>query len=317
MTGLQATAMFQALRGGADSPEGATMAYNYVGPGYFRTIGTKILSGREFERSERKRDICVLNQAAASFLFGHQAPIGQYVRSVDADPAVLRGGGVSPGGISGGISCRIVGIAEDAKFASLREAPPRTVYFPIANDAADQAGNLVFLIHARTKADAIAAYRTALLEIAPAVPLVLFATLREQMDALLGSQRAITMLSNVFGLLALFLSAIGLYGMLASSVAQRTGEIGVRVALGAQRGAVIRMILADALRLVGAGILAGAMMLGIVVGYVKHMLYRISAFDPATLIAVSAVLTFVSLVAAFIPAVRAASVDPIRALRAE
>ena len=125
------------------------------------------------------------------------------------------------------------------------------------------------------------------------------------------------MLSNVFGLLALFLSGIGLYGMLASSVAQRTGEIGVRVALGAQRGAVIRMILADALRLVGAGILAGAIMLGVVVGYVKHMLYRVSAFDPATLIVVSAVLTFVSLVAAFIPAVRAASVDPIRALRAE
>src|SRR5206468_8861821 len=102
--------------------------------------------------------------------------------------------------------------------------------------------------------DAIAAYRQALLEIVPTMPLVLFATLREQMDASLGSHRAITMLSKVFGLLALFLSAIGIYGMLSSSVTQRTAEIGVRVALGAQRRTVIGMILADALRLVGAGI---------------------------------------------------------------
>ena len=74
MTGLQATAMFRVLGEGVDAPEAATMAYNYVGPGYFRTMGTKILMGREFERSERKQDICVLNQAAASFLFGHQRP---------------------------------------------------------------------------------------------------------------------------------------------------------------------------------------------------------------------------------------------------
>ena len=231
MTGYQATAPFQAVGSEARSAEDVTMSYNYVGAGYFRTMGTRILAGREFESSDRRRDICVLNQAAARFLFGSAAPLGRYLRS--------SGSGSLPA-----ISCRIVGIAEDAKFASLRDAPPRTVYFPLANDAADRAGNLVFLIRARTKADAIAAYRTALLENAPTVPLVLFATLREQMDAALGSQRAITMLSNVFGLLALFLSAIGIYGMLSSNVSQRTTEIGIRVALGAQRGAVIRMILA-------------------------------------------------------------------------
>ena len=215
------------------------------------------------------------------------------------------------------MTCRVVGIAEDAKFASLRDAPPRTLYLPVANDVIDRAGNLVFLIRARTKPDAIAAYRAALLESAPTVPLVLFATLREQMDAALGSQRAITLLSEWFGLLALFLSAIGIYGMLASSVAQRTSEIGVRVALGAQRGTVLWMILKDALRLVGVGIVAGAVELIGAVGYVKQMLYGVSAFDPTTLILVAAVLTAVSLAAAFIPAVRAASVDPILALRAE
>ena len=161
------------------------------------------------------------------------------------------------------------------------------------------------------------AYREALQDVAPTIPIVLFATLREQMDAALGSQRAITTLGNFFAALALFLSAIGLYGMLSSSVAQRTSEIGVRMALGARRGAVIRMILSDALRLLSLGILAGAVALLFAVQYVKQFLYGISAFDPVTLLATTALLTVVALVAAFLPAIRAASVDPMSALRAE
>ena len=194
---------------------------------------------------------------------------------------------------------------------------PSTVYFPMAADGFDRVGNMVFLINSPTKGDAIAAYRTALQEIAPTVPLVLFVTLREQMDAALGSQRAITVLSNFFGALALFLSAIGLYGMLSSSIAQRTAEIGVRMALGAQRSVVMRMILLDALRLVSGGIFIGALALIFAVGSVKHMLYGVSAFDPLTLVMTCALLTIVALVAAFVPSIRAASVDPTRALRAD
>lgn len=301
MTGSQATAAFQAI--GDRASEDSTMAYNFVGPGYFRTMGTKILTGREFERNERKHNVCVVNQSGAALLFGRQAPVGQYVRSLDE------------GHFAGGVACRVVGMAEDATFASLREPPPPTVYFPVAEDVVDQ--NLVFLIHSRTKADAITAYRTALREIAPTIPLVLFATLREQMDASLGSQRAITLLSNVFGVVALSLSAIGLYGMLSSSITQRTAEIGVRVALGARRGTVIRMVLFDALRLAAWGMLAGAVVLGFALGYVQHLLYGISPLDPATLAGVSAALLLVVLLAALIPAARAASIDPIRALRAE
>jgi ABC-type antimicrobial peptide transport system permease subunit len=178
-------------------------------------------------------------------------------------------------------------------------------------------GNLVFLINSRTKGEAMTAYREALQEVAPTIPIVLFATLREQMDAALGSQRAITALGNFFAALALFLSAIGLYGMLSSSVAQRTSEIGVRMALGARRGAVIRMILSDALRLLGVGMLAGAVALLFAVQYVKQFLYGISASDPVTLLATTALLTAVALIAAFLPAIRAASVDPMSALRAE
>ena len=172
-------------------------------------------------------------------------------------------------------------------------------------------------MNSQTKAQAVAGYREALREIAPSVPLVLFATLREQMDAALGSQIAITLLSNFFGGLALLLSAIGLYGVLSSSVAQRTGEIGVRVALGASRMGVLRMVLTDAFRLVAAGTVLGGLGLYFAVQYVESMLYGVSAFDPVTLIATGCVLTVVALIAGLIPALRAASIDPIRALRAE
>jgi predicted lysophospholipase L1 biosynthesis ABC-type transport system permease subunit len=212
-------------------------------------------------------------------------------------------------------TCRVVGIAEDARYATMREAPPRTIYYPVTSDLAD--GNLVFLMNAATKATTVAAYRDAVRELSPTTPLVLFATLREQMDALLGSQLAITYLSAFFGAVALLLSALGLYGMLSSSVTQRAGEIGIRVALGATRGAIVRMVMSDALRLVAIGIALGAIALVFASRTVEHMLFGVSAFDPAALIATSVLLTLVVLAASFRPARRAASVDPTRAMRGD
>ena len=305
MTGVQSNAVFQALVEGAGDAGNVTMAYNDVGPGYFRTMGAKIVAGREFFKHERRQDVCILNQAAANYLFPRRQALGQYVRTAD------------PQEFPQPATCLIVGIAEDAKYWSLREPPPPTLYFPVTTQALQKAFNFVFLMNSPHKSQAIAAYREALQEIAPAIPLVLFATLREQMEAALGSQRAITTLSNFFGGVALFLSAIGLYGLLSSGVAQRTGEIGIRVALGAQRRTVLWMILSDAFRLVGAGMLVGAFGLYFAVRYVKNMLYGVSAFDPATLAATVAMLAVVALIAALVPALRAASVDPIRALRVE
>ena len=177
----------------------------------------------------------------------------------------------------------MVGVAQDAKFASLREPPPRTVYFPVTADVAG--GNLVFLMNGPTKAGVIAAYREALRELAPTIPLVLFATLREQMDAALGSERVITFLSTFFGGVALLLSAIGLYGMLSSSVTQRTAEIGIRATLGASRGVLLRMVFADALRLLAVGVALGVVGLAFAAGAIRHMFYGVSAFDPLTIAA--------------------------------
>jgi ABC-type antimicrobial peptide transport system permease subunit len=137
------------------------------------------------------------------------------------------------------------------------------------------------------------------------------------MDDSVGAQRLVTVLSNFFAGLALFLSAIGLYGLLASSVAQRTSEIGIRLALGAQRSEVVRMILYEALRLLAAGIVLGAVALLFVVRFVRDMLYGVSAFNPATLAGTVALLAAVAFLAALVPARRAASLDPMEALRLE
>ena len=127
----------------------------------------------------------------------------------------------------------------------------------------------------------------------------------------------ITLLANFFGVLALFLSARGLYGLLSAGLAQRTSEIGVRVALGATRGMVLRMVLREAFGLLALGLLMGAIALLFTTRFVSAMLYGVSAYDPSTLVGVAGTLVIVTILAAMVPALRAATVDPIQALRAE
>jgi hypothetical protein len=266
---------------------------------------TTILDGREFQENERDRSVCILNQSAAAYLFPRQPVLGQYVRSTD-DKTFPQP-----------VACRVVGLAQDAKFANLHEPPPRTIYFPVTVETIRNAYNLVFLLNAPTKALAITAYRTAKTELSPATPYVLFVTLREQMEAALGSQRALSLMSDFFAGLALLLSGLGLYGLLSSSVAQRTGEIGVRMALGAARGRVLRMVLSEAFGLLAAGLVLGVILLVVTLRFVEGMLYKVSAFEPMRLAAITAVLAVVAIVASLFPALRAASIDPIQALRAE
>jgi predicted permease len=306
MTSFQAASSFQAVSSGPQPPEDSHMAYNDVGPGYFRTMKTTILQGREFQDNERDRSVCVLNQSAAAYLFPRQQAVGQYVRSNDEETFPQP------------VACRVVGLAQDAKFANLHEPPPRTIYFPVQLETLKNGnGNLVFLMNAPTKGQAIAAYRTAKSELSPSTPFVTFVTLREQMEAALGSQRALSLMSDFFAGLALFLSGLGLYGLLSSSVTQRTSEIGVRMALGAGRSGVLHMILSEALGLLVAGLVLGAIVLTVTVKFVEAMLYGVSAFDPLRLAAITAVLALTTIVAGVIPAVRAASIDPIQALRSE
>lgn len=304
MTGFQSTGRFAAITNNPDPPEDSHMAYNAVGPGYFRTMQTHILAGREFRKGERNLNVCILNQAAARYLFPHQPALGRYVQGNDLKDFAS----------ADSASCRVIGIAEDAKFASVREPPPRTIYFPVSTKTVTW---LVFMINSGTKAQAIAGYRKALSEIAPSVPIVIFATLKEQMDAALGSEELTATLSDLFSGLALFLSALGLYGLLSSSVVQRTSEIGVRIAFGASRRQILRMILLEAARLVGIGALFGGVALLFAFRFLRGMLFGISALDPVAVGACAILLLLVTVIAAAPPALRAASIDPIEALRAE
>jgi putative ABC transport system permease protein len=137
------------------------------------------------------------------------------------------------------------------------------------------------------------------------------------MDAALGSQELITLLANFFGIVALLLSALGLYGLLSASVTQRRGEIGVRMAMGATQSNVLRMILSEAMTLLGWGMLLGAVGLFFAIRFVQSMLHDISAYDPATLGTVIVTLVLVTILAALIPAIRASRLDPNETLRAE
>ncbi len=307
LTNRAAEAAFEAAGGGPNPRRDPRMAHNDVGPGYFRTMQTRIVSGREFERRERDRSVCVLNQSAANFLFPGQDPVGQSVTSRDTRY------------FEKPLMCRVVGVSEDAKYASLRDPAPRTIYFPVSADSIPikSGGNFVFLMRSRTPAQAIAGYRSAHDELVPSTPLLRFATLHEQRDESMGMQRMLTTLSTTFGVLALFLSAIGLYGLLASSVAQRTGEIGVRLALGAGAPRVIAMILHEAAKLISFGYLLGALGVWAAVRFIQNMLFGVSAFAPATLTVTVVVLAAVGLAAALLPALRAARVNPNDALRAE
>jgi putative ABC transport system permease protein len=305
MTGIKLTADFQAVSGGANPPEDTQMAYNDVGPGYFRTMKTRIVAGREFDKNDRQLNVCILNQSAAEFFFPHEQALGRYVRTRPNNDFQQM------------VACQVVGLAEDAKFYDLRQGPPRTIYLPLSKERIDELGNLVFLMNTRTKAQAVAAFRTAISEIAPTIPLVIFVTLREQMDAALGSQELITLLANFFGLLVLLLSALGLYGLLSASVTERRSEIGLRLAIGATPGSVLWMILKDALGLLMWGMLLGAAGLFFATRFVRAMLHGISAYDPLTLFSVSGVLVIVTILAALMPALRAARLDPFETLKAE
>jgi len=306
MTGVKMTADFQAMSEGPNPPEDTQMPFNDVGPGYFRTMKTRILEGREFDRNDRQLNVCILNESAAQFFFPHQQALGRYVWNKVNDD------------FREPVMCQVIGLAEDAKFYDVRQGPPRTIYLPLSKERIDTAlGNLVFLMNTPTKAQAVAAFRKTLSEIAPTVPLVIFVTLREQMDAALGSQELITLLANFFALLVLLLSALGLYGLLSANVTQRRSEIGVRVALGATRGTVAAMILKEALVLLGFGVLLGVGGLLLTTRFVTAMLHGVSAYDPWTLAAVAATLLLVTILAALVPAIRAARLDPIEALRAE
>lgn len=308
MTGRDARAAFASAGEGGEIHQDSRTAYNSVSPGYFATLQIPIISGRDFGNTDRDQSVCIVNRSAAAFFFPHREAVGQSLRSTDDENNKLQ--------FPNPISCRIVAVVEDARFASLKEPAPRTIYLPLTKDT-PALNYQVFLLRGSSFAVASAAYRKVLAQDAPSTPLLLFLPLNEQIAELLGTDRLISLLSAFFGGLALLLSGLGLYGLLATSVTRRTGEIGIRMALGAERTTVLKMILLEAARLVMVGVAFGAIGVFFASRLIRSALFETSAMDPFILIVSLLVLGTIALLAAFIPARRAATLDPMTALRSE
>lgn len=285
--------------------------YNVVGNRIFETMGIPILAGRGFgpQDTASSTKVAVINASLARKRFPGQNPIGKWFST---------GTHNSDGHASttGDDLIQIVGVCGDTRYASLRDAPPAQFFLPYVQQT--HVGGMVYLLRTRIEPEAIVPeLRRAAQAIDLDLPLVDVRTEDEQIDADTQQERLFVVLTAGFGLLALALAAVGIYGIMAYSVASRRNEIGIRMALGAQPGQVRGMILRESWWLAAAGIAVGmAGALGLT-RMVQSMLYGIRADDPATLAAGVGLLLAVALAAAWIPARRAARVQPMEALRCE
>ena len=282
-----------------------------ISPGYFRAMGTRIVEGRGFTRSDASGDpACVLSTSAAAYFFPGQDALGKFVYSGGEDPSLDGKTKVDPKN-----QCRVIGVAEDARYHSLREAPPRMLYRPILRD--DIGPEFCLAVRSGRAGIAAVAIRDAVRRVTPtAVPHTIF-SFHDLVKEHLRKERMLVALSVCFAAIALLLTALGLYALLARSVLLRTREIGVRLALGAQPGEALRMVVWQGLRLVLVGMVIGLAAALAVARLLGGLLFGIRPADPFTLAAVVGVLLSVALVASIIPGRKATKVDPMVALRYE
>jgi predicted permease len=276
-----------------------------VGDAYFTTFRIPILVGRAFAPTdtETSQRVAVVNQALVREYFPNQNPIGKSF--------------VTSGAKNEKLTYQIVGVCADTRYGSLREDPPPIFYLNY-RQAPEIDWGLSFAVRTRAARAAITpSLRKAVQSVDRNLPLVDVRTQQEQIDELLMTERIFADLTACFGVLALVLACIGIYGLMAYSVARRTNEIGIRMALGARKQQVLRMVLGEAVWMTALGIAAGLAAALAVGRLIASQLYGLRSWDPVTLAATAGLLVAVTLSASWMPASRAADVDPSQALRAE
>ena len=271
--------------------------WDIVTPGYFRTLGIPLVRGRDFSEADRQGapDVAILNQRFAGQLWPGEEAIGRTFRNGDR-------------------TVTVVGIARDAKYRTLGEDPRNFVYVPLAQRYLPR---MSLLVRTAKEASVGSAVRRTLAELDKGLPILDQRTLEEQTATSLFPQRVALWVAGSLGAVALLLALLGIYGVTAMSVAQRTREIGVRMALGAARGHVLGLVVRQGVLLAGMGVGIGAAAALAATRLLGSLLYGVPAADAIAFAGAAALLSGAAVAASWIPARRAARIDPVIALRAE
>jgi predicted permease len=276
---------------------------NRVGAQYFEVLGTPIVMGRSFgpQDTPQSQRVAVINETLARKLYPEASPLGRHFALAGRDKQDFE----------------IVGVVKDAKYNSVHETP-RGMWFVYAQQeqSPDSFNDLVVRVTGKPEA-LVAQIRAAIRDEDPNLAISEVTTLAEIVDRSFSQEKLLAKLASFFGALALLLASVGLYGIMAYSVARRTNEIGIRMALGARPGSVLRMVLSESLIVVALGLVVGIPAALACGRLVSSQLYGLKANDPLTIAAAAAVLLVVALVAVYLPARRAALLDPLAALRQE
>jgi predicted permease len=285
--------------------EGLDPHMNFVSPGYFKTMNVPILQGREFLPSDQGKTapkVGMINERFAKKYFPGGLAVGHRV-GMGSDPGTK-------------LDIEIVGVFSDMKYEGMREEIPIELVRPY-EQLEFTLGVWVYIRTARDPEQMFSAARRSVQQIDPTLPVVDMKTLEKQVDNSLVTERLVATLSSAFGVLATMLASIGLYGVMAYTVARRTREIGIRMALGAATGSVVWLVMKEVLILVSVGIVLGLGASWGLTRYVQKQLYGIQPNDLTTVILATIGIACVALAAGYVPARRATQVDPIRALRWE
>lgn len=314
-----AAARFPFLTGGAWSnkvtiqtdrrfvTDGPAINFNAVSPGFFATLGVRVLAGRDFSQSDSRP----VGEIGPRCAIVNQAFINRYLAGRDPlGVLIARGGGADvkrP-------NSRIVGIVADMSYRGLRDHSEQ-VFFPLFES--DDTGATFYIKVRGAPAQAIPYIRRLVRKDDPRLPILWFRTLDDQVNRSLSTERLLAALSASFGVLALLLSLIGIYGVMSFVVTRRTREIGIRLALGATSASAIGLVLRDAAVMIAAGIVLALPCVAVLGKLVQSQLFGVTPTDPTTIAAAALVLATGALAAAFVPAWRASNVSPTDALRLE
>ena len=282
---------------------GISTDHNRIGPQYFKALGMQVIAGRGFgpQDTPQSPKVAVVNEALARKLYPGQSAVGQRLIEGWAKPEQYQ----------------IVGVVKDAKYLSMREEPSTMFYYDIEQEQTpDFYDDLVVRVNGRPEAF-MTQIRAAIHSEEPNLAVWDMMTLDEAVERSLGSEKLLAKLAGFFGALALLLASIGLYGVMAYSVSRRTNEIGIRMALGAQPGNVLNMVLSESVWLVAAGFAAGIPAALACGRFVSSQLYGVEPNDLLTIAIAAGSLLGVAMLASFLPARRAAHLDPLTALREE